>query len=130
MNMVQRKIEFDSIFVGLGWFLVILIRYCYDNLFFFFNGQGELCRISSVELRIRNDTERVLRESRSEGPKCACGKGVNGGSCRNCLMRDVTDRLRKAGHDSAVCKSKWRRSPDIPSGTVTAISYRIILNFI
>lgn len=40
MNMVQRKIEFDSIFVGLGWFLVILIRYCYDNLFFLFRRPG------------------------------------------------------------------------------------------
>lgn len=77
-----------------------------------------MCRISSVELMIRNETERVLRESREEGPKCVCGKkGVKVGLCRNCLMRDVTDRLRKAGHDSGMCKSKWRRTPDIPSGT-------------
>ncbi|XXG61599.1 hypothetical protein AAC387_Pa05g0170 [Persea americana] len=79
--------------------------------------KGVLCRISSVELMIRNETERVLRESLEDGPKCVCGKGLKGGLCRNCLMRDVTDRLRKAGHDSGICKSKWRRTPDIPSGT-------------
>jgi len=80
-----------------------------------------LCRISSVELMIRNETERVLRESLEDGPKCVCGKGLKGGLCRNCLMRDVTDRLRKAGHDSGICKSKWRRTPDIPSGEHTYI---------
>ncbi|KAJ8638952.1 hypothetical protein MRB53_015646 [Persea americana] len=83
--------------------------------------KGVLCRISSVELMIRNETERVLRESLEDGPKCVCGKGLKGGLCRNCLMRDVTDRLSKAGHDSGICKSKWRRTPDIPSGEHTYI---------
>jgi len=31
-------------------------------------------------------------------------------------MREVSGRLQKAGYNSAVCKTKWRSSPDIPSG--------------
>ncbi|CAN6443629.1 unnamed protein product [Victoria cruziana] len=43
-------------------------------------------------------------------------KMPSAGGCRNCLQQDVVDRLRKAGHDAAVCRSKWRNSPDIPAG--------------
>ncbi|RWR96232.1 hypothetical protein CKAN_02560500 [Cinnamomum micranthum f. kanehirae] len=77
--------------------------------------KAALSRTSSLELRIRKDTEQALRDSRAEGPVCVCPKPVMGG-CRNCFLRDVSDRLRKAGYDSAICKSKWRSSPDIPSG--------------
>jgi len=31
-------------------------------------------------------------------------------------MREISGRLQKAGYNSAVCKTKWRSSPDIPSG--------------
>ncbi|KAG9448108.1 hypothetical protein H6P81_014236 [Aristolochia fimbriata] len=74
-----------------------------------------LYRTTSLESRIRQETEQALRELRSAGPICVCPKPVAGG-CRNCLLRDLTERLRNAGYDSAFCKSKWRSSPDIPSG--------------
>ncbi|XP_058095407.1 uncharacterized protein LOC131240899 [Magnolia sinica] len=82
--------------------------------------KGILCRSSSLESRIRHDTEQALRESRSVGPVCVCPRPVTGG-CRNCLLRDVSERLRNAGFESHICKSKWRRSPDIPSGEHTYI---------
>jgi hypothetical protein len=28
----------------------------------------------------------------------------------------VAERLRDAGYDSAICRSKWPRTPEIPSG--------------
>ncbi|XP_068666654.1 uncharacterized protein [Aristolochia californica] len=74
-----------------------------------------LYRTTSLETRIRQETEEALRELRSAGPICVCPKPVAGG-CRNCLLRNLTERLRNAGFDSAFCKSKWRSSPDIPSG--------------
>ncbi|KAF9622407.1 hypothetical protein IFM89_031210 [Coptis chinensis] len=36
--------------------------------------------------------------------------------CRKCLMSDISDGLCKAGYNSAICKSKWISSSDIPSG--------------
>ncbi|XP_068639571.1 uncharacterized protein [Aristolochia californica] len=74
-----------------------------------------LYRTTSFETKIRQKTEEVLRELRSGGLICVCPKPVAGG-CRNCLLRDLTERLRNSGYDSAFCKSKWRSSPDIPSG--------------
>ncbi|KAJ6416607.1 hypothetical protein OIU84_002466 [Salix udensis] len=34
-------------------------------------------------------------------------------------MAEVSSRLRNAGHDSSICKTKWRSSPDIPAGEHT-----------
>lgn len=31
-------------------------------------------------------------------------------------MKEVSSRLQNAGFNSAICKSKWKSSPDIPSG--------------
>ncbi|KAK1286254.1 hypothetical protein QJS10_CPB20g01772 [Acorus calamus] len=36
--------------------------------------------------------------------------------CWGCLLRDVSGRFRTMGHNSALCRSKWCSSPDIPSG--------------
>ncbi|XP_058101020.1 uncharacterized protein LOC131245515 isoform X2 [Magnolia sinica] len=83
--------------------------------------QATLRRSSSLETRIRNDTKQALRDSQSVGPNCICVKPLVGGVCRKCLVRDVSDRLRNAGYNSALCKSKWRSSPCIPSGEHTYI---------
>ncbi|CAA6671508.1 unnamed protein product [Spirodela intermedia] len=41
--------------------------------------------------------------------------------CRSCLLNKVSEQLRRAGYDSALCHSKWRSSPDIPKGEHTYI---------
>ncbi|XP_050370160.1 uncharacterized protein LOC126788231 [Argentina anserina] len=78
--------------------------------------QATLCRTSSLETTIRSVTKEAVRESAGAGV-CGCGKAASG--CRSCLMREVCGRLCNAGYDSAICKSRWRSSPDIPSGEHT-----------
>ncbi|RVW95924.1 hypothetical protein CK203_025819 [Vitis vinifera] len=77
-----------------------------------------LCRTSSLELGIRNATKEALKEIQMDDNVCVCLRPVVGG-CRSCLLREVSDRLRNAGYNSAICKSKWRSSPNIPSGEHT-----------
>ncbi|KAE7995710.1 hypothetical protein FH972_000481 [Carpinus fangiana] len=77
--------------------------------------QASLCRSNSLETRIRSAIKEALKEIRSANTACACGKPL-ATSCRKCLMGEVSGRLRNAGYNSAICKSKWRSSPDIPSG--------------
>ncbi|XP_022721006.1 uncharacterized protein LOC111278644 [Durio zibethinus] len=80
--------------------------------------QDTLCRTSSLESRIRNATKEALKDFQGAETICACGKSI-AESCRNCLMRELSSRLQNAGFNSAICKSKWRSSPDIPSGEHT-----------
>ncbi|KAF7850528.1 hypothetical protein BT93_L5413 [Corymbia citriodora subsp. variegata] len=80
--------------------------------------QATLCRTSSIESRIRQATKECLMEANWNDSQCDCLKSAMG-SCRSCLRRDVCDRLRRNGFNSAICKSKWRSSPDIPSGEHT-----------
>ncbi|EEF50854.1 uncharacterized protein LOC8288057 [Ricinus communis] len=80
--------------------------------------QATLCRTSSLESGIRNITKETIKEIQMAGTTCGCGKPMVGG-CRKCLMAEVSGRLRNAGYNSAICKSKWRSSPDIPSGEHT-----------
>ncbi|KAJ0986424.1 hypothetical protein J5N97_004780 [Dioscorea zingiberensis] len=75
-----------------------------------------MSRSSSLETRIRMETEKSLRKLRDDGVLCPCLNRGNTGCCRNCLMNCISDRLKEAGYNSALCRSKWRRSPDIPSG--------------
>ncbi|XP_022724173.1 uncharacterized protein LOC111280903 [Durio zibethinus] len=77
--------------------------------------QATLCRSTSLESRIRNATKEALKDIQRARTVCACGKSM-AESCRNCLMREVSSRLQNAGFNSAICRSKWRSSPDIPSG--------------
>ncbi|KAE8686687.1 Concanavalin A-like lectin protein kinase family protein [Hibiscus syriacus] len=77
--------------------------------------QATLCRSSSLESRIRNAVEEALKEIGRETTVCGCGKSLTAEHCRNCLMREVFSRLQNAGFDAAVCHSKWRSSPHIPS---------------
>ncbi|XP_058201974.1 uncharacterized protein LOC131316575 [Rhododendron vialii] len=77
-----------------------------------------LFRSSSLESRIRRATKEALKEAQMAGNLCVCRRPVAGG-CRNCLMRVICGHLRNAGFNSAICKSKWRSSPYIPSGEHT-----------
>ncbi|XP_059291685.1 uncharacterized protein LOC132045160 [Lycium ferocissimum] len=78
--------------------------------------QAVLCRTTTLESQIRSITKETVKEA-SENDCCNCSwKMVNNISCRNCLMKKVCSRLQNAGFNSAICKSKWKSSPDIPSG--------------
>ncbi|XAR68013.1 hypothetical protein NMG60_11002990 [Bertholletia excelsa] len=77
--------------------------------------RATLRRTSSIESKIREATMDALRELNSENIGCTCRRRVANG-CRDCRRREVSDRLRKAGYNCASCKSKWKRSPDMPSG--------------
>lgn len=86
--------------------------------FFFFLLQSTLCRTSSLETKIRNITKEAIKELKNSGTVCACGRPMAMDSgCRKCLMSEVCGRLRNQGLNSAICKSKWKSSPYIPSGT-------------
>ncbi|XP_020105451.1 uncharacterized protein LOC109722018 [Ananas comosus] len=74
-----------------------------------------LSKTSSAEKRIRAATEDIVRTMRSEDLICSCSNRTVR-DCRSCSLRHVADRLRCAGFNSALCQSKWRRSPDILSG--------------
>ncbi|XP_051128748.1 uncharacterized protein LOC127249793 [Andrographis paniculata] len=80
--------------------------------------QSTICRTSALESRIRNITKEVLKEAGSK--VCSCSRAANTG-CRNCLMAEICCRLQNAGLNGAICKSKWRSSPDIPSGEHTFV---------
>ncbi|XP_073156318.1 uncharacterized protein [Henckelia pumila] len=80
--------------------------------------QDTIWRTSSLESRIRNVTKEALKEAQQSGNVCVCGRAFEFG-CRRCLMVEVRRRLQGAGFNSAICKSKWRSTPDFPSGEHT-----------
>jgi hypothetical protein len=90
--------------------------------------QEALAKSSPAESRIRADTEAAVRSMRAAaGAACSCtGRPAAGGDCRRCMLRRVAERLRDAGYNSALCTSKWTRSPDIPSGN-PRLGYRFFL---
>ena len=47
---------------------------------------------------------------------CSCARRAAAGDCRSCMLRHVAEQLRDAGYNSAICRSKWTRSVDIPAG--------------
>ncbi|KAK3165426.1 hypothetical protein QOZ80_1AG0033020 [Eleusine coracana subsp. coracana] len=76
-----------------------------------------LAKSSTAESRIRADTEDAIKNMRAAaGAACSCTGRPAAGECRRCMLRHAAERLRDAGYNSALCKSKWMRSPDIPSG--------------
>ncbi|KAF8715771.1 hypothetical protein HU200_026719 [Digitaria exilis] len=80
-----------------------------------------LAKTSSAVRRIQEDTEEAVRQMRSTpGGVCSCAgrtaAAAAGAGCRGCALRFVAERLRDAGYNSAVCRSKWPRTPEIPSG--------------
>lgn len=76
--------------------------------------QATLCRTSSLESKIRQATKEALKEVM--GGECGCSRRLAAGDCRNCLRNEICVRLQNAGYNCAICKSKWRSSPEIPSG--------------
>lgn len=36
--------------------------------------------------------------------------------CRKCMQREISDRLTNEGYNCFICKSKWKSTPEIPSG--------------
>ncbi|XP_048327070.2 uncharacterized protein LOC125421720 [Ziziphus jujuba] len=74
--------------------------------------QATLCRSSSIESKIRQATKEALRETNSP---CSCRRPVVSG-CRNCLQREICNRLLNLGYNSAICRSKWQSSSSLPSG--------------
>lgn len=77
-------------------------------------------RTSSLETKIRNATKEAIEEISASGlGVCGCSRKMmmDGTSCRSCLMMEVCRRLQKAGFNSAICKTKWKTSKDIPAGT-------------
>ena len=53
------------------------------------------------------------------GGVCSCASRAAagaGGACRGCALRFVAERLRDAGYNSAICRTRWCRTPEIPSG--------------
>lgn len=79
--------------------------------------QEALAKSSPAESRIRADTEEAIKSIRAAaGGACSCTGRPAPGDCRRCMLRHVAEQLRDAGYNSALCKSKWTRSPDIPSG--------------
>lgn len=82
--------------------------------------QAVLCRTTPLESQIRSITKETVKEAKQWENGCSCRKMVDNG-CRNCLMKELCSRLQNAGFNSAICKSKWRSSPEIPSGEHTFI---------
>ncbi|CAN4078929.1 unnamed protein product [Withania somnifera] len=76
--------------------------------------QAVLCRTTPLESQIRNITKETVKETKQSENGCSCRKMVDNG-CRSCLMKELCSRLQNEGFNSAICKSKWRSSPDIPS---------------
>lgn len=82
--------------------------------------QATLYRTTALETGIRRVTNETMKELiEGGGNYCKCRKVVAGNNCRSCLMREVCRRLQNAGYNSAICKSKWRSSPEIPAGKHT-----------
>ncbi|KAA8524382.1 hypothetical protein F0562_010827 [Nyssa sinensis] len=81
--------------------------------------QETLSWTSSLESKVRHATMAALVELNLEGSGCVCRRPVAAIECRNCMRREVSDRLRNAGYNCAICKSKWKSSQDIPSGEHT-----------
>ncbi|XP_027347876.1 uncharacterized protein LOC113859264 [Abrus precatorius] len=81
--------------------------------------KATLCRSSSRETKVREATKEALREMNTSEMVCICRQPVVAKSCRNCLLREICDRLLNLGYNCAICKSKWRSSSEIPSGDHT-----------
>ncbi|GAA0155293.1 hypothetical protein LIER_13054 [Lithospermum erythrorhizon] len=79
--------------------------------------EATLYRTTSLESRIRQATKEALKEVQQSTNVCVCRRPVDG--CRSCLMTVVCNHLQAAGFNASICKSKWRSSPDIPSGEHT-----------
>ncbi|KAL0537153.1 hypothetical protein IC582_026123 [Cucumis melo] len=78
--------------------------------------QATLKRTNSIELKTRQATKDAIRETDFKSIQCGCPRPAEVAVCRECVQREVCNNLRNAGYNCAVCKSKWKSSPEIPSG--------------
>ncbi|THU59486.1 hypothetical protein C4D60_Mb07t02630 [Musa balbisiana] len=74
-----------------------------------------LSRTSSTEAKLLQRTKDAVTKMQVEGVVCTCSNSM-AKECRNCALAYITRQLHQLGYNSALCKSKWTRSPDIPSG--------------
>ncbi|WOK91437.1 hypothetical protein Cni_G00128 [Canna indica] len=74
-----------------------------------------LSRISPTEVKLAQRIKDATKEMQAKGVVCTCSNRVPK-ECRNCALAYIAKQLHDLGYDSATCKSKWNRSPDIPSG--------------
>ncbi|KAK9689875.1 hypothetical protein RND81_09G087400 [Saponaria officinalis] len=80
---------------------------------------GILCRTSSIESKVRNETKEGLKKLLGT-INCICRKNVSD-VCRNCLRQAMIDHLCDAGFMCLVQKSQWKSCHEIPSGEHTYI---------
>ncbi|CAL9128368.1 unnamed protein product [Musa textilis] len=74
-----------------------------------------LSRTSSTEAKLLQRTKDAVTKMQAEGVVCTCSNSM-AKECRNCALVYIARQLHQLGYNSALCKSKWTRSPDIPSG--------------
>ncbi|XP_062096078.1 uncharacterized protein LOC133801872 [Humulus lupulus] len=89
------------------------------------NGGAGLAENDSNDFWVTHQQILLGSLRRSEGVKeysqmsktrlCGCGR-AKAADFRNCLLREVSIRLRNDSYNSTFCKSNWRCSPDFPSG--------------
>nr|XP_043621983.1 uncharacterized protein LOC122593623 [Erigeron canadensis] len=80
-----------------------------------------LYRTTSLESKIRTTTKQAIAElEAAENNVCSCLRPISTG-CRSCRMTEICRRLQDSGYNSAICKSKWKSSFDIPSGEHTFV---------
>ncbi|KAL7590838.1 uncharacterized protein LOC111892698 [Lactuca sativa] len=84
------------------------------------NLHATLFRTTSLESKIRIITKEVVGELEVIDSVCSCSRPISG-SCRSCRMTEVCRRLQNSGYNSAICKSKWKSSLEIPSGEHTFV---------
>ncbi|CAL9151540.1 unnamed protein product [Musa hybrid cultivar] len=78
--------------------------------------QEALSRTSSTEAKLLQRTKYLVNKMLQADPvDCTCSNRM-AKECRNCALACIAQQLRELGYDSALCKSKWTRSADIPSG--------------
>ncbi|XP_055823980.1 uncharacterized protein LOC129892439 [Solanum dulcamara] len=77
-----------------------------------------LGRTTSFESKVRKATKEALKELKFTSINCSCRKMISD-SCRKCMQREISERLTNEGYNCFICKSKWKSSPEIPSGEYT-----------
>lgn len=78
-----------------------------------------LSTANSTESRLRRTTESAVSSLRADSSSaCSCSGSPSPTAlpCRSCTLRLLSARLRRAGHDAAVCLSRWRATPSSPAG--------------
>ncbi|XP_042445501.1 uncharacterized protein LOC122030355 [Zingiber officinale] len=84
-----------------------------------------LSQISSAEVKLLQRTKDAVGKMQENGIVCSCSRTRMVKECRNCALAYIAKELHEIGYDSAVCKSKWKRSPDIPPGEHTYIDAKM-----